>query len=446
MKNRRYFLKKSGLAFTGLAFYNSISAKSYRNILGSNDRINIAFQGLGRRIPGLLNGAVSQKNIEVSYLCDVMDDQILKASKRLFNLTGKKAKSEKNIHRIFDDSDVDAIIMATPDHWHAYGACKAMESDKHVYLEKPCSHNMKESSLLVSYQKHFNKVVQMGNQQRSSLHTIELINKIRQGEIGETYKATAFYHSNRPRVPNQLIAPIPDGLDWSLFQGPAIRRKYTFNTWDYNWRWYGWDYGTGEAGNNATHELDIARWALNVNYPENVDVYAGKYHYLDDGWTMYDTMEAKFRFKGGKFITWDGQSRNSYEKSKEGGRGTKIWGSKGSAFVNRVGYQIYNLKDELIFDSLSKENVNRYSSGGNIGNMTQLHMKNFFESIRTGEKLTSPINDAVISQSLVHYANASYRSNQSLSIDSRTTKIKDKRAMKFWSRDYEKGWEIKNPK
>ena len=314
MKNRRYFLKKSGLAFTGLAFYNSISAKSYRNILGSNDRINIAFQGLGRRIPGLLNGAVSQKNIEVSYLCDVMDDQILKASKRLFNLTGKKAKSEKNIHRIFDDSDVDAIIMATPDHWHAYGACKAMESDKHVYLEKPCSHNMKESSLLVSYQKYFNKVVQMGNQQRSSLHTIELIDKIRQGEIGETYKATAFYHSNRPRVPNQLIAPIPDGLDWNLFQGPAIRRKYTFNTWDYNWRWYGWDYGTGEAGNNATHELDIARWALNVNYPENVDVYAGKYHYLDDGWTMYDTMEAKFRFKGGKFITWDGQSRNSYEK------------------------------------------------------------------------------------------------------------------------------------
>ena len=104
MKNRRYFLKKSGLAFTGLAFYNSISAKSYRNILGSNDRINIAFQGLGRRIPGLLNGAVSQKNIEVSYLCDVMDDQILKASKRLFNLTGKKAKSEKNIHRIFGNT------------------------------------------------------------------------------------------------------------------------------------------------------------------------------------------------------------------------------------------------------------------------------------------------------------------------------------------------------
>ncbi len=443
MKNRRSFIKKSTLSLAGITFLNSISAKSYRKIIGSNERINIAFQGLGRRIPGLMSGALAYKNIEVSYLCDVMDNQIKKASERYFNLTGKTTKSEKNIHRIFEDKDVDAIIMATPDHWHAYGACKAMESGKHVYLEKPCSHNMNESDLLVDYQKYFKKVVQMGNQQRSSPHTIELMQKIKDGEIGKTYKATAFYHSNRPRVPNQVIASVPQGLNWNLFQGPAVRREYTYNTWDYNWRWYDWDYGTGEAGNNATHELDIARWALGVNYPNKVDVYAGKYHYLDDGWTMYDTMEAKFKFSNGKMITWDGQSRNSFEKSKEGGRGTKIWGSKGSAFVNRSGYQIYNLKDELIFDSLSNQNINRYSSGGNQGNMTERHMKNFFDSIKTGESLRSPINDAVISQSLVHYANISYRANQSLIIDDISTRVKSKKAMKFWSRDYEKGWDIK---
>ena len=390
-----------------------------------------------------MSGALAYKNIEVSYLCDVMDNQIKKASERYFNLTGKTTKSEKNIHRIFEDKDVDAIIMATPDHWHAYGACKAMESGKHVYLEKPCSHNMNESDLLVDYQKYFKKVVQMGNQQRSSPHTIELMQKIKDGEIGNTYKSTAFYHSNRPRVPNQVLASVPQGLNWNLFQGPAVRREYTFNTWDYNWRWYDWDYGTGEAGNNATHELDIARWALGVNYPNKVDVYAGKYHYLDDGWTMYDTMEAKFKFSNGKMITWDGQSRNSFEKSKEGGRGTKIWGSKGSAFVNRSGYQIYNLKDELIFDSLSNQNINRYSSGGNQGNMTERHMKNFFDSIKTGESLRSPIDDAVISQSMVHYANISYRANQSLIIDDISTRVKSKKAMKFWSRDYEKGWDIK---
>ena len=189
--------------------------------------------------------------------------------------------------------------------------------------------------------------------------------------------------------------------------------------------------------------MDIARWALGVNYPNKVDVYAGKYHYLDDGWTMYDTMEAKFKFRNGKMITWDGQSRNSFEKSKEGGRGTKIWGSKGSAFVNRSGYQIYNLKDELIFDSLSNQNINRYSSGGNQGNMTERHMKNFFDSIKIGESLRSPIDDAVISQSMVQYANISYRANQSLIIDDISTRVKSKKAMKFWSRDYEKGWDIK---
>ena len=445
MIKRRKFIQKSALAFTGLTFVNSVSAKSYRNIIGSNDRIKIAFQGLGRRISGLLNGVVAQKNIEVTHLCDVMDKQIMNASKRFYELTGNSVKSEKNIHKIFDDKDVDAIIMATPDHWHAYGACKGMESGKHIYLEKPCSHNMKESELLLSYQKYFKKVVQMGNQQRSSPHTKELIKKIKEGVLGKTYKATAFYHSNRPRVPNQVLASVPKGLNWNLFQGPAVRRNYTYDTWDYNWRWYGWDYGTGEAGNNATHELDIARWALNVDYPIHANVYAGKHHYVDDGWTMYDTMHAIFKFDKGKTIIWDGQSRNAFEKSKEGGRGTKIWGSKGSAFVNRAGYQIYNLKDDLIFDSLSKENINRYSSGGNIGNMTQRHLKNFFECIRSGEDLTSPISDAVISQSLVHYANVSYRSNQSFSIDSKSSRIKNKKAMKFWSRDYEKGWEIKDP-
>jgi len=448
MKNRRSFIKKSSVGIGGTLFlspFYQTSAKSYSKILGSNDRITLAFQGLGRRFPGLLNSTLKMKNVEIKYLCDVMDSQLDKASDRYYKLTKTKTHLEKDIHKIIDDKDVDALIIATPDHWHAYAACKGMEAGKHIYLEKPCSHNLRESELLVNYQNYYKKSVQMGNQQRSSYETAEVIDLLKNGLIGKLNKAEAFYNNNRPRVPNQVKSEVPKGLNWDLFQGPSVRKSYTFDTWDYNWRWYGWDFGTGEAGNNATHELDIARWALNVDYPNHVDVYAGKYHFVDDGWTMYDTMEAKFKFDNGKTITWDGQSRNAFEKSKEGGRGTKIWGSEGSAIVNRAGYQLYNLKDELIFDSLSVENKNRYSSGGNIGNMTNLHMKNFFESIRFGVKLTSPISDAVISQSLVHYANVSYRSHQSLSIDTNSKKIKNKKAMKFWSRDYEKGWEIKNP-
>jgi len=368
-----------------------------------------------------------------------MDKQIEKISKGYFERTGKKVNVEKKFNKIIEDKDLDALIIATPDHWHAYSACKAMDYGKHVYLEKPCSHNMFENEMLVKYQKHYNLKVQMGNQQRSSRQTADLIDKLRNGIIGETYKAEAYYNNNRPKVPNQRITAIPSGLDWEEFQGPAPRRAYTYDTWDYNWRWYGWLYGTGETGNNATHELDIARWALNVEFPSSVSVYAGKYHFIDDGWTMYDTMEAKFKFPGDKTITWDGQSRNAFEKEKEGGRGTKIWGSNGSVFVNRNGYKIFNLSGEKIYDSDNDEKFSNITR-----NMTQYHFENFFNSIRNGEKLTSPIDDAAVSQSMTHYANMAYRIGKSFEINSLDGSIKDNKVKKIWSREYEKGWEINN--
>ena len=200
-----------------------------------------------------------------------MEKQLVRANSLYEKLTGLKAKNEEDIHKIFDDKEVDAIIMATPDHWHSYGACKALQANKHVYLEKPCSHNMAENDLIVNHQRYYKKLVQMGNQQGHQITPKYIINKIHEGIIGNVYNAVTFYNNNRGRVPNQSFKTPPDGLNWDLFQGPAPR-SYTHDTWDYNWRWYDWDYGTGEAGNNATHELDIARWALNVNYP-------GKYPY-----------------------------------------------------------------------------------------------------------------------------------------------------------------------
>ena len=247
---------------------------------------------------------------------------------------------------------------------------------------------------------------------------------------------------NQHKGPGTYIAKYLDRKEVNLARNGnsidgVLRRLYTYDTWDYNWRWYGWLYGTGETGNNATHELDIARWALNLEYPSSVNVYAGKYHYIDDGWTMYDTMEAKFKFPGGKTITWDGQSRNAFGKEKEGGRGTKIWGSNGSAFVNRNGYRIFNLAGEKIYDSDTDEKFSNLKR-----NMTEYHFENFFNSIRNGEKLTSPIDDAAVSQSMTHYANMAYRTGKSFEINSFDGSIKDNKVKKIWSREYEKGWQI----
>jgi hypothetical protein len=279
----------------------------------------------------------------------------------------------------------------------------------------------------------------MGNQQRSSLHTFEMINEIHNGAIGTPYKAVAFYTNTRGEVPLQKRVSVPEGLDWELFQGPAPRREYTSETWDYNWHWYGWDYGTAEAGNNATHELDVARWALGVNLPTRIDVEAAKRHFVNDGWEMYDTMDATFRFTGDKIIKWDGKSRNGYDTYK-GGRGTVIYGSEGSVFLDRDKSVLYDRNGKIINDNKSTTSEAGTALGGG-GDMTTGHVVNFFEAVRGKEKLTAPIDDASISMAMVHYSNIAYRIGKGFDIDEKSGRMYDRDAMKLWSREYEPGWE-----
>ena len=300
---------------------------------------------------------------------------------------------------------------------------------------------MNESELLVAAQKKYNKVVQMGNQQRSSGHTQEIIREIHDGIIGTPYKALAFYTNGRGEVPVQKKVAVREGLDWELFQGPAPRREYTEETWDYNWHWYGWDYGTAESGNNATHELDVARWALQVNYPMHVDVDAGKRHFKNDGWDMYDTMYATFKFGNDTVINWDGKSRGAYD-TYGGGRGTIVYGSEGSVFIDRGKYILYDRGGKKIKDNKSDSNEAGTALGGG-GDMTTTHVENWFDTIRGKGKLNSHIAEGVISQAMVHYSNVAYRVGHGFDIDDVSGRMFDREAMKLWGRDYEPGWEPK---
>lgn len=445
--NRRNFLKKAAAGAVGVTFANQFSAnamtaKSYSNIIGANDRINVAIQGLGRRYGAYKSPIINEENnVKLLYLCDVMKSQRDKAAENFGKDVNYKIALENDIRKVLDDKNVDAVFMATPDHWHTPGALMAMQAGKHVYLEKPCSHNMAENELVVAAQEKYGKLIQMGNQQRSSVESNSIINDIHKGIIGDVHKATAFYINRRGRVPNQTKKTPPEGLDWELFQGPAPRREYTNNTWDYNWHWYGWDYGTAEMGNNATHELDIARWALDVEYPEHVNVRSGKHHYKDDGWEMYDSMEARFVFSGGKIIEWDGQSRNAYNKYNRE-RGTIVYGSKGSVFIDRQGFELYDLAGKLIRDNKSKGSEGGIALGGG-GDLTTRHATNFFAAIRGKAELTSPIQQGAVSQALTHYANIASRIDKSFDVDTISGRIFDREAMNLWSRSYEPGWEPK---
>nr|MBD3621624.1 Gfo/Idh/MocA family oxidoreductase [Sunxiuqinia sp.] len=444
--NRRDFLRKAAVGAAGITIGGSamsMSAKSYSRIIGANDRLQVAFMGCGRRVGAYYN-AVKDKNnnVDLAYICDVMKKQRERVGKDLHGKVSGKAALINDIREVFADKDVDAVFNATPDHWHAPGTWMAMEAGQHVYIEKPCSHSPREGELLVHFQKKYGKVVQMGNQQRSSPESIEIIKQIHNGVIGNAYRAVAFYSNNRGEVPVPRKAPVPEGLDWNLWQGPAPHEDYRHDTWDYNWHWYGWNWGTAETGNNATHELDIARWALDVEYPEFVEVQAAKRHFLDDGWEMYDTMDASFRFPGNKIIVWDGKSRNGYS-TYGSDRGTIIYGTEGSVFVNRGGYKLFDRGGKLVRDSKAASNEAGTALGGG-GDMTDGHVVNFFDNIRgKSTQLNSPIDMGATSQMLTHYANISSRIGKSFDVDTNNGHIYDRDAMKLWDREYEPGWEPK---
>ncbi len=443
-KTRRDFLKTAAIGTAGLALAGvGSSAKSYARIIGANDRLNVAVVGLGRRLGAYYQPiAAKESNVQLVYLCDVMQSQMDKAAEGFAKHIDYKAKLEGDFFKVIADPSVDAIINATPDHWHAPGTWLATAAGKHVYVEKPCSHDPYEGELLVKAQKKFGRIIQMGNQQRSSLESREIIAKIHDGVIGTPYLATAFYSNDRGRVPTPQKAPAPQGLNWELWQGPAPRKPYEHDTWNYNWHWYGWDYGTAETGNNAIHELDIARWALKVEFPEMVMVDAEKYHFPGDGWTMYDTMDATFKFPGGKTIKWDGKSRNNFDTYKAG-RGTIIYGTEGSVWVDRDGYILYDRGGKEIAKNRAPGNEGGTQLGGG-GGMSTMHVQNFFQAIRGKEQQRSPIDEGATSTLLGHLANIASRTGKVLLCDPKNGHITNNaKAMSLWKREYEKGWEPK---
>jgi predicted dehydrogenase len=444
MKNsRRNFIKKTSLGAAGLTLAGmGMSVQSYARIMGANDRINLAIIGLGRRLGAFIEPiSAKSSGVQLLYLCDVMKSQRSKAAQRFADHLDYQVKLENDIRKVLEDPDVDAIINATPDHWHAPGTIMGVQAGKHVYLEKPGSHNAREGELLAKAYSRYGKVIQLGNQQRSSAESIDIIRQIHNGVIGVPYKATSFYTNNRGETPIATHASIPDGLDWDLWQGPAPRRNYEFNTWDYHWHWYGWAYGTAEMGNNAIHELDIARWALQVDFPDRVSVEADKRHFIDDGWTVYDTMKASYHYPGNKVIEWDGKARTGYS-TYGSGRGNIIFGSEGTVFVNRDGYKLYDRDGKLVRKSESDSGEGGTALGGG-GGMTTEHVVNFFNAIRGKANLNSPIDEMIKSTHMCHLANIAYRLKKDLVINPQTGKSTDSEVNNLWSREYESGWEPK---
>ena len=441
MSTRRDFVKKATIGATGLTLASmGIPAKGFSNILGANDRLRVAVIGVRSRAKAHVIAIHQDANAQILYSCDVDDVIIEEHNAWCQKNIGYVPKVEKDFRKILEDKDVDAVFIATPEHWHAPMAIMAMQAGKHVYVEKPCSHNPYENDLLVAAQNKYGKKVQMGNQQRSAQTSMSAIRDIQNGTIGEVFKAEAYYSNNRVSIGKGVKIPVPQTLDWELWQGPAPREDYRDNIHPYNWHWFR-SWGTGEIHNNGTHEIDICRWALGVDLPETITSFGGKYSY-DDDWEFVDNQQITYTFPGNKFLTWFGHSR-SMMKPDRPGRGATIYGSAGTIELSRNFYKLYDLGGNPIKFEFERS-LSATTNTQGIGGLDVDHVKNFFNGIRKDASLNSDINDASISTMLCHLGNFAQDAGHTLKIDTKTGKVLNNDAvMKNWKREYEKGWEPK---
>ena len=439
MPTRRSFLKQAAGASLAASTLAS-SAASYASILGANDRINVSVMGLGGRGRILAKDFARAAGVVVTDICDPDYRQCDKANEELGKAGFTKAKAHSDIRKMLESSASDVLVVATPDHWHTPGALLGLQTGKHVYVEKPVSHNPAEGELLVNAQEHHGKIVQVGNQQRSALESIELIDRVRGGELGEIYKVYTWYGNARGTIGNGKITPVPEWLDWDLWQGPAPRRDYRDNLVHYNWHWF-WHWGTGETCNNAMHEFDIGRWGIGGDFPEKVEARGSRMFYTDDDWEMYDTIETTLYFDGVP-ITWEGHSCNRVRKYGRG-RGTLFFGTKGSAIVDRNGYEIYDLAGDLVQEVKAAEaSATTDTRGGGV--LNDLHIQNFLGVVR-GETSDqhSPVDEGHKSTLMCHLANMAYRTGKTLECDPSNGRPVNEVAAKLWAREYEPGWEPK---
>ncbi len=379
--------------------------------------------GLGR---GMAHVAVIQKSLQVElvHICDVDSQRLETCLKEVKKTPENSTAGTQDFRRILDDKSIDALFIATCNHWHAPATILACKAGKHVYVEKPGSHNAAEGEAMVKAARQHTRVVQMGNQRRTWPSIREAIEKVRAGAIGRVTYARAWYTSLRPSIGRGTVTPPPAHLDYSLWQGPAPERPYKTNVIHYNWHWH-WHWGGGELANNGVHALDVVRWGLGVDYPTQVSYVGGRYAFQDDQETP-DTGVATFQF-GDRGASWEGSS--CHARKGEDPPFVAFYGDGGILAITDPGYKIFDAAGKVVAEK-----------SGDAGDLS--HIANFLGAVRGTEKLNSEIEEAQKSTLLCHLGNISFRTGKAIRFDPATRKIVgDSDAERLWSRDYRTGWE-----
>jgi predicted dehydrogenase len=416
MKNkqsRRNFLATAvtGTAATVIApavLANSDATVSAPTIIpkeafGANDRVRVAVLGVNGRGKSHIQGIMSQSNAEVAVLCDP-DMNVLTKQANAFETTYKKKVAiEQDFRKVYEDTTIDAVTLATPNHWHALQSIWACQAGKDVYVEKPATHNIYEGKKLIEAAYKYNRIVQHGVQLRSSEAIREAVKHLRDGLIGRVYMSRGLVYRWRPDIGNNGISNVPEGLDYDLWCGPAPMVPFTRNLVHYNWHWH-WNYGNGDVGNQGIHETDLCMWGLDVGLPERITSMGGKFLW-DDCKEVPEIQTSIYHYpKEKKIIQFE--VRNWCTNLEDGaGVGNIFYGDKGYMVIK--GYDTY----ETYLGQKREKGPTRKAGGD--------HFKNWIDAIRARDMSiqNAPVETGHLSSALAHLGNISYRLGQQLEFD-----------------------------
>ena len=405
--SRRDFIKNTAGAAVAFSIPSIIPASAF----GANDRVRVAVIGVNGRGQDHIKGFSKLANVELATLCDP-DDVILQTRAKEYagKNNGKKVKTENDLRKVYDDKSIDAVSIATPNHWHSLAAIWACQAGKDVYVEKPGSHNLHEGRKMVEAAHKYKRVVQHGVQLRSSEALQEAVKHMRDGLIGNVYMARGLVYKWRPDVGNKGTEPVPAGLNYDLWTGPAEMKPFSKNYVHYNWHWH-WNYGNGDVGNQGIHETDMCMWGLGVDtFPEKITSSGGKFLW-DDAKETPELLTSSFIYpKGKKIIEFEVRP---WMTNDEGGVGIGniFYGSEGYLVVK--GYDFY----ETFLGKDKKPGPTRKAGGD--------HYKNFIDAVvaRDPKLLNAPVETAHLSSGLAHLGNIAYRTGRALTFDPKTEKF-----------------------
>jgi predicted dehydrogenase len=401
------------------------------------ESVVIGLIGCGQRGVALAKDFAKIDGVAITHVCDPDDERASSAAKTVASSSGKAPKVVRDLRQVLDDKSVDAVVIATPDHWHAPASILACDAGKHVYVEKPCSHNLREGRLMVEAARRQKKVMQVGTQSRSSALVSHAIQRLREGVIGDVMVAKAFDIQRRKNIGHELSSTPPPGFDYDLWLGPAPYVPFQSNRHHYTWHWW-YDFGTGDMGNDGVHELDIARWGLGVSeHPSTIVALGGKYVF-DDDQQFPDTQLVAFEYPG------DGKVGHRRQLVFE----MRIWSpyspedgiDNGNLFYGTDGWMLLSKRGTVkVFDAKNRPRP----LGGEPSKMPG-HQEDFLTAIRTGKTPNGDITVGHVSTSLCHLGNIATRLGRALRFDPAAERfMNDPEAERLLSRTYRDGhWAV----